>query len=411
VDEPLEGMLFKRGYDQELDEITALSENSKEILARYQEKIREETGAKTVKVTYNKIFGYYIDVSSKQSSLLQEPFIKKQTLVNHDRFTSPELKEIEEKLLHAQSAKEAIEKRLFHELLDQIIRVFDPIMRNGELLSEIDALLSLSLCSYEYGWTRPLVDHSTTLKIIGGGHPFLLAQKGPDHFITNDTFLDNDETQLMLLTGPNMAGKSTYIRQVALLVILAQMGSFIPAKEAHIGIIDQIFTRIGASDDLSRGQSTFMVEMSECANILHHVGPRSLVILDEIGRGTSTYDGLALAWSIIEYLLLTPERKAKTLFATHYFELTHLERKMAGIVNFHAAVVELDDQITFLYKICKGSATRSYGIHVAQLAHMPPAVISRATQILTELEEKQPKQPWNVKQKTKTHPQMMLFDI
>jgi DNA mismatch repair protein MutS len=409
VDLPCEGLIFKKGYNSELDELTVLSENSKEVLAHYQEELRETTGAKTLKINYNRVSGYYIDVSKKQSDLLNEGFFKKQTLVNHDRFTTERLKTIEIQLLHAEERRVHLEKELFIKLVETLNERFNEIMRIASSLATLDVLLSLSLVSYEQEWQRPVIDNSSTLEIVGGYHPIVAAKLRGTGFIPNDTFLDGQGDQLMLITGPNMAGKSTYIRQVALIVILAQIGCFVPARKAHIGIIDKIFTRIGASDDLARGQSTFMVEMAECANILNNATDRSLVILDEIGRGTSTYDGLSIAWSIVEYLLLTEHRRAKTLFATHYFELTELEGKIKGIVNYHAAVEELDDQITFLYNICKGNATKSYGIHVAKLAHMPPAVISRATQILAELEEKQPK--WAPKSKQKKEIQMTFFDI
>lgn len=411
IDDPSENTIFKQGYHQALDELLALSTNSKEILAHYQEDLKRETGAKTLKISYNKIFGYYIDVSKKQSDLLGKEFIKKQTLVNNDRFTTEKLKLIEEKLLTAESNREAMEKRLFSELLEKVTFHFNDIMKIAEALANLDALLSLSFVSYEQGWQRPIVDESATLEIIEGYHPIVAGKLGKENFMPNTSYLDNEENQVLLITGPNMAGKSTYIRQVALIVILAQMGCFVPAKKAHIGVVDQIFTRIGASDDLSRGHSTFMVEMAECANILNNITNQSLVILDEIGRGTSTYDGLSIAWSIIEYLLLTENRRAKTLFATHYFELTGLEGRIKGVVNYHASVEELDDQITFLYNICKGSATRSYGIHVAKLANMPPSVISRAQQILRELEEKEPKQLWTPQSKNKKQAQLMLFDI
>lgn len=399
-----EGPVFQKGYSPLLDEFTELSQHSAQSLTSYQNELREQTGAKSLKVSYNRVFGYYIEVSRKQALLLDKTFIKKQTLVNSERFTTEKLQQMETKILEAEEKKELLEKELYEQLLATIANRYDEIFQLAQTIAQIDVLQSLAQCSYLHQWVKPYLDSSQKLEILEGRHP--LIENKLDSFIPNNTYLDEKE-QIMVITGPNMAGKSTYIRQVALIVILAHMGSFIPAKSAHIGIIDQIFTRIGASDDLNRGQSTFMVEMSETAHILHHATNRSLIILDEVGRGTSTYDGLAIAISSIEYLAQTPGKKAKTLFATHYFELTELESRLYGVVNYHATMQELDDEITFLYSIVKGKATKSYAIFVAKLAQMPPQVVQRALEILETLEDKKSKQKCN---KKRIHHQLLLFD-
>lgn len=400
-----EGPVFQAGYSLELDALTNLSKNSAECLAIYQEELRQQTDAKSLKVSYNRVFGYYIEVSRKQAAYLDQGFIKKQTLANTERFTTEKLQLLETEILEAEEKKELLEKKLYEELLEKIAKRYDEIFQLAQTIAQIDALQSLAQASYLHQWTKPYLDLSYKLEIIEGRHP-IVESKLEKNFIPNSTYLDEKE-QIMVITGPNMAGKSTYIRQVALIVILAHMGSFVPAKSAHIGIIDQIFTRIGASDDLSRGQSTFMVEMCETSHILNHATDRSLVILDEVGRGTSTYDGLAIAISCIEYLIHTPKKNAKTLFATHYFELTELENRLDRVVNYHATMQELDEQITFLYSIVKGKATKSYGIFVAKLAQMPPQVVQRALEILEELEEKKSKQKCK---KRPLHHQLLLFD-
>jgi len=414
VDEPpqklSEGGLFRKGYNEKLDELSKCLETSKDFLAKYQAELREELGIKTLKVSYNKIFGYYLEVSKKQSPLLADRFEKKQTLVNTERFTSPKLKEYELEVLTAQERKEGLEKSLFAELIELVNRHFDPIAQVTCALASLDAISSLARVGRENQWCRPKVDNSSLLEITEGRHPVVESCLAHDSFIPNETRLDGDHERLMLLTGPNMAGKSTYIRQVALITILAQMGSLVPATKAHIGVVDQIFTRIGASDDLSRGQSTFMVEMAETASILRNATSRSLVILDEIGRGTSTYDGLSIAWSVAEYLLLTPSKMAKTLFATHYFELTELEKMHEGVVNASAQVEDAGESITFLYTIQKGCANKSYGIHAAKLAQMPHEVITRAEAILSELQKKNANQKFIPKVTKAKEKQLLLFE-
>ena len=388
VDEPpvriSEGMIFRDGFDTRLDELRALMQGGKDWLARYQVTLKETTGIKNLKVSFNKIFGYYIEVSKGQAHQMPSSFDRRQTLVNCERFISPDLKEYESKVLTAEERALALEQELFFKLRADVATYERAIFASAVAIADIDALLSLAHVARHHRYCRPIVDLSPTLEITEGRHPVVEAHAGKESFIPNDTHL-NAQERMMLITGPNMAGKSTYIRQVALIVILAQMGSFVPARSAHIGVVDRIFTRIGASDDLSRGQSTFMVEMSETANILNNITPRSLVILDEIGRGTSTYDGVSIACAVAEFLLAT---EAKTLFATHYWELTELEKTTPGAVNYHASVQEWNDTIVFLHKIAKGGTDRSYGIHVARLAGLPLPVIGRATAILGRLESR-----------------------
>ncbi|CCB87001.1 DNA mismatch repair protein MutS [Parachlamydia acanthamoebae] len=391
VDDPpvkiTEGKIFRDGYHPELDELREISRDSKSWIARYQTQIRDETGLKSLKVGFNRMFGYYIEVSKGQAEKMPDSFQRRQTLVNAERFITPELKNYEAKVLNAEERISAIENELFQTLRQQIGQFSKQVLTTAQALARIDCLRSLGEAARTNQYIRPLVDDSAHLKIVDGRHPVIEAAHAGEKFIPNDTLLDGSDNRLLLITGPNMAGKSTYIRQVALITIMAQMGSFIPAKEAHVGLIDKVFTRIGASDDLSRGQSTFMVEMVETANILHNATSRSLVILDEIGRGTSTYDGISIAWSVAEHLLITEGKMAKTLFATHYWELTKLEEKIPGAVNYNVAVQENADNIIFLRKIIKGGTDKSYGIHVGRLAGLPPSVITRAKEILVHLEE------------------------
>lgn len=382
-----EGDIFKDGYTQELDELRLLCKDSMSWMARYQVSLREETAVKTLKVGYTKAFGYYIEVSRAQSEKIPPHFIRRQTLVNGERFITEELKEFEHRVLTAEERSKAIEAKAFEDLRAEIALSARFVHQAAQLIAKHDVFLSLAKVAAQYLWTRPIVDESDALEIVEGRHPVIEKAIGKASFIPNDTFL-NPQTQLMLITGPNMAGKSTYIRQVALLVILAQIGSFVPAKSAKIGLVDKVFSRIGASDDLARGQSTFMVEMSETANILNNVSQRSLVLLDEIGRGTSTYDGISIAWAVAEYLLTTHRKTAKTLFATHYWELTQLEKEFPHAANFQTAIEETASGIVFLRKIIRGGTDKSYGIHVAKLAGLPQKAIKRAEEMLKELEKK-----------------------
>lgn len=380
-----DGSVFKAGYSAELDEIRSLSSDSKTWMANYQAKLKEETGIKTLKVGFTKVSGFYIEVSRGQVEKVPDIFQRRQTLTNAERYITADLKDYEEKVLTAEDKALRLETELFQALRESIKPYYDRIIATAQAVAHIDALLSLAEVACTYNYSKPFLDESDKLFIQNGRHPIIEA-KGAGVFIPNDTDLDENK-RLMLITGPNMAGKSTYIRQVALIVIMAQMGSFVPAQKVHLGLIDKVFTRIGASDDLTRGQSTFMVEMTETANILNNASPRSLVILDEIGRGTSTYDGISIAWSVAEYLLMHENRRAKTLFATHFWELTKLEEKVSGAMNFSIAVHESQGEITFLRKIVRGGTDKSYGIHVAKLAGLPSPVLTRAKEILSHLEE------------------------
>ncbi len=382
-----EGDIFKDGTDVELDRLRLLCKDSMSWMAKYQLQLREETGIKTLKVGYTKAFGYYIEVSRAQSEKILPTFQRRQTLVNAERFITQELKEFEHQVLTAEERSKAIEAEKFEELRAEVASFAPQVHAAAHAIAKNDVLLSLAKLASFHEWIRPTVDESDELEIIEGRHPVIERAIGKASFIPNDTVL-NPQQQLMLITGPNMAGKSTYIRQVAIIAILAQVGSFVPAKRVKIGLIDKVFSRIGASDDLTRGQSTFMVEMSEAANILNNATSRSLVLLDEIGRGTSTYDGISIAWAVAEYLLTTHRKQAKTLFATHYWELTKLEHEFSHAANFQTAVEETPSGIVFLRKIVRGGTDKSYGIHVAKLAGLPSKAIKRAEEMLKELEKK-----------------------
>lgn len=391
IDEPplrlTEGGIFRTGYNAELDELRSISHDSKTWIVNYQQHLRETTGIKTLKVGFTRMFGYYIEVSRGQSDRMPPEFERRQTLVNAERFITPELKQFEQKVLSADEKSIALENQLFATLRQHLATYSQALQEVAKAIARIDCFQSLASVALKHHYVKPQVDDSNNLHIEAGRHPVIEAANHSTAFTPNDTTLDADKNRLMVITGPNMAGKSTYIRQVALITLLAQIGSFVPAKHASIGIVDKIFTRIGASDDLSRGLSTFMVEMTETANILHNATERSLVILDEIGRGTSTYDGISIAWSVAEYLLTHPQKTAKTLFATHYWELTKLEELFNGAVNLNVAIHEHEGQIHFLHKIVKGVGDKSYGIHVARLAGLPVPVINRAYEVLSHLEQ------------------------
>ena len=381
-----DGNIFKSSFHPKLEELRTLKENSQTWMAHYQTSLKESTQIKTLKVGYTKAFGFYIEVSRGQADKIPVTFQRRQTLINAERFITPELKEYEYKVLHAEEQIASLETELFHALRQEIAAEAGKIRHIAQAIAVIDCLLALSKVAKQYNYVQPVIDESDLFHVQDGRHPVIEASLRGETFVPNDVLL-NASQRLLLLTGPNMAGKSTFIRQVALIAIMAQMGSFIPAKSAHLGIIDKVFSRIGASDDLSRGQSTFMVEMTETANILHNATPRSLVILDEIGRGTSTYDGISIAWAVAEYLLTHHQRRAKTLFATHYWELTALEQQIPGALNFNVAVHESDRGIVFLRKILKGGTDKSYGIHVAKLAGLPKEVLHRAQEMLATLEK------------------------
>ncbi len=381
-----DGNIIRDGYHAELDELRKISKDSKDWIACYQTHLREQFGIKTLKVGYNRMFGYYIEVSKGQTEKMSSSFHRRQTLVNSERYISPELKQYENKVLTAEEKIGGIEIELFNSIKKDVARYSRQVVAMAKNIALVDTLRSLAEAAEGNNYCRPKVHGEDCIEISDGRHPVIEKSGTTDRFVPNDTLLSNEE-RLLLITGPNMAGKSTYIRQVALISIMAQMGSFVPAASASLGIVDKVFTRIGASDDLSRGQSTFMVEMTETANILNNATDRSLVILDEIGRGTSTYDGISIAWSVAEYLLTAEGKRAKTLFATHYWELTKLEQRISGAVNYNVSVEECEDHIIFLHKIVKGGTDKSYGIHVAKLAGMPTWVLGRAKDILEHLEE------------------------
>jgi DNA mismatch repair protein MutS len=391
-----DGNIFKEGYNKELDEYRLLSTNSKAWIANYQNRLKEETKIKTLKVGFTRVFGYYIDVSKGQKEKVPSNFQRRQTLVNSERYVTDELKDYEIKIFSADEKTKTLELKLYEDLKVHLLKYYEKIVTAAKAIAIVDVINSFATVAIENDYVMPTVDESNDLIIEHGRHPIVEQNIGGNNFIPNNTFFDKDK-QLYLITGPNMAGKSTYIRQVAMIVILAQIGAFVPAKFARIGIIDKLFTRIGASDDLSRGQSTFMVEMTETANILNNATNRSLVILDEIGRGTSTYDGISIAYAVCEYLLTTEHKKAKTLFATHYLELTELEEKYPKVKNYQVAVKENNHEIIFLHQIVSGKADKSYGIHVAKLAGLPLKAIKTAEEKLLKL-EKGSKKPLKEKQ-------------
>jgi len=379
-----EGRLVKKGYNAELDELRSISSEGKGWIAGIEQRERARTGINSLKVSYNRVFGYYIEITKANLSSVPEEFIRKQTLANAERFITPELKEYEEKVLGAEEKILDLEYRLFQQVRESVAAETVRIQDTARRLAVLDCLMSLAEAAAKNSYTKPIVDDGDSLQIIEGRHP-VLEQLTEERFVPNDTLLDNGENQLVVLTGPNMAGKSTYMRQVALIAIMAQMGGFVPAKEVHIGLADRIFTRVGASDFISRGQSTFMVEMNETANILNNATDRSLIILDEIGRGTSTFDGISIAWAVAEHI--HTKLRARTLFATHYHELTDLALTMDRVKNYTVAVKEWNDQIIFLRKVVEGGADKSYGIQVARLAGLPTEVIGRAREVLANLEK------------------------
>ncbi len=382
-----EGDVIKEGVSEELDNLRLVARNSKQYLANLEQKERERTGIKSLKVGYNRVFGYYIAVSKSNLSQVPQEYIRKQTLVGGERFFTPELKEYESQILNAQERITELESDIFHRVCRQIAAVSEPILAVADTLANIDVLCSLAEVAVRYSYVRPELTTDKVITIKEGRHPAVERTLVDGSFVPNDTYLANDDAQLIVLTGPNMSGKSTYLRQVALIVLLAQIGSFVPVNSATIGLVDRIFTRIGAREDITVGQSTFMVEMVETANILNNATPHSLIILDEIGRGTSTYDGLSIARAVAEYIHSHPKLGSKTLFATHYHEMVELAGFLPRVKNFNVAVSEEGGKVTFLYKIVPGGVDKSYGIHVAQLAGLPKAVVHRAEEVLVELEE------------------------
>src|SRR5882762_8241865 len=388
VDDPplvlKEGGIFRDGYDVDLDELRRASREGKNWISHSQEREIAATGIKSLKVRYNSVFGYFIEVTKSNLASVPAHYTRKQTTVGGERFITPELKEMEAKILGADERARNLEYSLFQKLREETLTELGPLQKTASAIATLDAICSLAETARLFHYCRPQLDESLRLTICDGRHPVLDQNLVEEKFVPNDTELDGEKLRLAIITGPNMAGKSTYIRQVALIVLMAQIGSFVPATNAEIGLVDRIFTRVGASDDLSRGQSTFMVEMNETANIVNNATERSLIILDEIGRGTSTFDGLSIAWSVAEFL--HDKIKARTLFATHYHELTKLAVERKGVVNFNVAVREWNEQIIFLRKIIPGGADKSYGIQVARLAGLPREILDRAKDILAHLE-------------------------
>ena len=397
--------VIRPGFSAELDGVLERSHHARDWIANLENVERQRTGIKSLKVGYNKVFGYYIEVTRANAEMVPSEYIRKQTLINAERYITPELKEYETLVLNAEERIKEIESRVFGEVCAQLAGSANLLLATARCLAEIDALASLAETAALGGYIRPEIVAEDILEIRDGRHPVVEQTLSGERFIPNDTLFSPGE-RVRIITGPNMSGKSTYIRQVALICLLAQMGSYIPASSARIGVIDRIFTRIGAQDEIHAGQSTFMVEMIETANILHHATSRSLLILDEIGRGTSTYDGVSIAWAVVEYIHNHPRLRAKTLFATHYHELTQLAEILPGVQNYNVAVSEADDQVVFLHKIIPGGADRSYGIHVGQLAGLPRPVIQRASEIMRQFETSSGKA---VKVNPQLPRQMVLF--
>ncbi|HOZ15101.1 MAG TPA: DNA mismatch repair protein MutS [Tenuifilaceae bacterium] len=387
------GNVIARGFSQELDELRDIMTTGKDYLVDLQQREAERTGIPSLKVSFNNVFGYYIEVRNTHKDKVPQDWIRKQTLVSAERYITQELKEYEEKILGAEEKVVEIEQALYQNLVHSLGEYVASIQLNAFLVAQIDCLLSFALCADQFKYSKPTVNQDETLDIKLGRHPVIERMlPAGNEYIANDVYLDSSEQQIIIITGPNMAGKSALLRQTALIVLMAQIGSFVPAQAAKIGVVDKIFTRVGASDNLSQGESTFMVEMQEAASILNNLSNRSLILLDEIGRGTSTYDGISIAWAIVEYLHEHPNSRAKTLFATHYHELNEMESTFNRVKNYNVSIKELDNTVIFLRKLVRGGSEHSFGIHVARMAGMPPSVIKRANEILVELEKSQERQ-------------------
>ncbi|HEX7878245.1 MAG TPA: DNA mismatch repair protein MutS, partial [Candidatus Eisenbacteria bacterium] len=413
VDEPpataADGGVFRDGYHAELDQLRRGNVSGTEWIAALQARERERTGITSLKVGFNKVFGYYLEITNTHKHLVPDDYIRKQTLVNAERYVTPDLKEEEARVLGAEDRIRKLEGELFRALRDEVVAESLRVRRTAAALAELDALLALSVVARERSFVRPRMVDGPVLLVRDGRHPVVDRLLPAGQFVPNDIDMDGAKRQVLLITGPNMAGKSTYLRQTALIVLLAQTGSFVPATEATVGIVDRIFTRIGASDSIARGRSTFMVEMQETAAILRNATDRSLVVLDEVGRGTSTFDGLSIAWAVTEHLHDGPSVKPRTLFATHYHELTHLARDLDRVVNLNVQVREWNDQVHFLHKIVPGAADRSYGIQVARLAGLPDPVLARAREVL-ELLEAGRLDKVEESRHEEARPQLQLFD-
>ncbi|MCB9000716.1 MAG: DNA mismatch repair protein MutS [Bacteroidales bacterium] len=396
LDPPIQinkGNVIAKGINPDLDELRDLLYSGKEYLLNLQQTEAEKTGIPSLKVSFNNVFGYYIEVRNTHKDKVPETWIRKQTLVSAERYITQELKEYEEKILGAEEKILALEQQLYQELVYSLSEYIPSIQLDSNLIAQLDCLLSFAICADEYNYCRPDVNNDEILDIKAGRHPVIERMlPAGEEYISNDVYLDTKEQQIIIITGPNMAGKSALLRQTALIVLMSQMGSFVPAQNATVGIVDKIFTRVGASDNLSMGESTFMVEMQEAASILNNLSAKSLILLDEIGRGTSTYDGISIAWAIVEYLHENPSAKAKTLFATHYHELNEMEKSFKRVKNFNITIKEMDNNVIFLRKLVRGGSEHSFGIHVARMAGMPPSVVKRANEILSELENSNQRQ-------------------
>ena len=408
-----QGGMIRSGIDPILDELHALSSSGKDYLIKAQNREIERTGITSLKIAYNKVFGYYLEVTNSHKDKVPADWIRKQTLVNAERYITPELKEYEDKILSAEDKISVIEQRIFNDLILAANDYVAQIQQNGRVLAVIDSLISFAKVAQKNNYAKPTITDDTTLNIVEGRHP-VIEQQLPlgESYVPNDLVLNTENQQIIIITGPNMAGKSALLRQTALIVLMAQMGSYVPVKSAEIGLVDKIFTRVGASDNLSRGESTFMVEMIETASILNNLSERSLVLMDEIGRGTSTYDGVSIAWSIAEFLHNHPKYRAKTLFATHYHELNQLAEDFSRIKNYNVAVKEAGNKIIFLRKLKEGGSEHSFGIHVAQMAGMPQEIVLRANDILHSLEKSHARQDTDqkIKEMPKNNYQMSIFE-
>src|SRR5688572_24905070 len=411
-----QGGIIKTGVHAELDELRAIAFSGKDYLLQVQKREVERTGINSLKISYNKVFGYYLEVSNANKDKVPTDWIRKQTLVNAERYITEELKVYEEKILHAEEKLNVIEQKLFQELVHHASGFVLPIQQNARVLAQLDCLLSFAIVAQQNKYAKPEITETKALDIKAGRHPVIEKQLPVgERYVPNDIYLDTESQQILIITGPNMAGKSALLRQTALIVLMAQVGSFVPAESATIGIVDKVFTRVGASDNLSRGESTFMVEMTETASILNNLSDRSLILMDEIGRGTSTYDGVSIAWAIVEYLHNHGQKecKPKTLFATHYHELNQLEEDLPRVRNFNVSVKEVGDKIIFMRKLKEGGSEHSFGIHVAQIAGMPNRVVLRSNEILHFLEKDKHKNEGKrkIQEIPKATPQMNLFEM
>ncbi|MGB3467913.1 MAG: DNA mismatch repair protein MutS, partial [Cyclobacteriaceae bacterium] len=408
-----QGNMIKDGVHDELDELRKIAFSGKDYLLQIQQREMDATGITSLKIAYNKVFGYYLEVTNSHKDKVPPEWIRKQTLVNAERYITEELKLYEEKILNAEGQIHVIESALYQEVVVQAAEYLTQVQQNARVLASLDCLSSFAVIARKQNYCRPVINDESILDIKSGRHPVIEVQMAVgEEYIPNDVYLDDQSQQIMVITGPNMAGKSALLRQTALITLMAQMGSFVPASYAKIGIIDKVFTRVGASDNLSKGESTFMVEMTETASILNNLSDKSLILMDEIGRGTSTYDGISIAWSIVEYLHNHPRFRAKTLFATHYHELNQLAEDFPKIKNFNVSVKELDNKIVFMRKLKEGGSEHSFGIHVAQLAGMPNEVVIRANEIMRHLEKDKVKEEnmKKIEEMPKQNYQLSMFE-